>query len=182
MANSTSATAGQTKMMTGIFRDKDNAERAYNSLISRGYKDQDINVMMSDDTRDKNYAAGSDAEHTPLGDKTMEDAGKGAAIGGTIGATLAAIAAIGTSVLLPGLGLLIAGPIAAGLVGAGAGGLTGGLIGALVGQGVPKETAEQYESGIKEGGIVLGVNPKNQSDADYLENEWKRYQGENIYR
>jgi hypothetical protein len=52
----------------------------------------------------------------------------------------------------------------------------------LVGHGIPKETAEHYESGIKEGGIVIGVTPRNQADADYLETQWKSYQGENIYR
>lgn len=169
-----SETTRSSRMVTGLFPDRDSAERAYQSLSTRGYGKDDTNVIMSDETRNKYYPAGS--EHTSaLGDKTLEDAGKGAAIGGTIGATLAAIAAIGTSVLLPGLGLLVAGPLAAGLVGAGAGGLTGGLIGALVGHGVPKEYAEEYESGIKQGGVFMGVNPRTDEDAAYFENEWRNH-------
>jgi len=74
---------------------------------------------MSDDTRKKYFSEDKD---TDLDTKAWEGAGKGAAIGGTVGATLAAIAAIGTSVALPGIGLLIAGPLAAGIAGAGAGG------------------------------------------------------------
>jgi hypothetical protein len=74
------------------------------------------------------------------------------------------------------------GPVAAGLAGAGAGGVTGGLVGALVGSGIPEERAKQYESGIKQGGIVMGVRPRTPEDADYLEREWRNYRGEHIYR
>ena len=134
---------------------------------------------MSDDTRNKYFADDDDSE---LGTKAWEGAGKGAAIGGGVGATLAAIAAIGTTLALPGLGLLIAGPIAAGLAGAGAGALSGGLIGALIGHGIPEETARHYEQGIREGGIVMGVQPRNEEDADYFEKNWRENRGESIYR
>jgi hypothetical protein len=166
-------------MVTGMFRDKESAERAYSSLESRGYSKDDVNLMMSDETRNKYFADDKDSD---LGDKAWEGAGKGAAIGGAVGGTLAAIAAIGTSIALPGIGLLIAGPLAAGIAGAGAGGLTGGLIGALVGKGIPEEHAKQYESGIKEGGIVMGVNARSDEDADYFANDWKSNRGEHIYR
>ena len=112
----------------------------------------------------------------------MEGAGAGSAIGGTAGAVIGAIAAIGTAVAIPGLGLVVAGPIAAGLAGAGAGGLTGGIVGALIGSGIPEDRAKHYESGIKEGGIVMGVKPRSDEDAEYLENEWKSNRGEYIYR
>jgi hypothetical protein len=80
------------------------------------------------------------------------------------------------------LGLLIAGPIAAGLAGAGAGGLTGGLIGALIGAGIPEERARVYEQGVNDGGILMGVNARNDEDAEYLENDWRTNRGENVYR
>ncbi|HKQ99121.1 MAG TPA: hypothetical protein VJT09_00530, partial [Pyrinomonadaceae bacterium] len=102
--------------------------------------------------------------------------------GGTVGATLAAIAAIGTSVALPGIGLLIAGPLAAGIAGAGAGGLTGGLIGALIGSGIPEDRAKEYERGINEGGILMGVNTRSDEDAEYFENDWRTNRGEHVYR
>ena len=161
-------------LVTGLFEDRESAERAYQSVASRGYTDEDTNVIMSDATRDSYYPAGS--EHTSaLADKTLEDAGKGAAIGGTLGAVIASIAAIGTSVLLPGLGLIVAGPLAAAFVGAGAGGLTGGLIGALVGHGVPDEHAAEYEEGIKNGGVFMGVHPRNDEDASYFHDEFNKH-------
>src|SRR5215213_11064650 len=150
------------RMVTGLFRDRESAERAYGSVTERGYGKDDVNLIMSDDTRKKYF---SDDDDTEFGTKAWEGAGKGAAIGGGVGATLAAIAAIGTTLALPGLGLLIAGPIAAGLAGLGTGAVTGGLIGALVGHGVPEEHAREYESGIKEGRVFMGVNPRTDEDA-----------------
>jgi uncharacterized protein YjbJ (UPF0337 family) len=169
------------RMMTGLFRDRESAERAYGSLQSRGYTKDDVNLLMSDETRKRHFSDDT-VKQTELGDKALEGAGVGSAIGGTVGAVLAAIAAIGTSVALPGLGLVVAGPIAAALAGGGAGGLTGGLVGALIGSGIPEERAVEYEKGVKEGGIVMGVNPRSDEDADYFESEWKNNRGEHIYR
>ena len=179
MGDNTSSTARQrNKMVTGLFRDRESAEGAYRSLSERGYEKDDVNLLMSEDTRKKYF----DDKDSELGTKAWEGAGKGAAVGGGVGATLAAIAAIGTTLALPGLGLLIAGPIAAGLAGGGAGALTGGLIGGLVGHGIPEEEAKAYEQGIKDGGIVMGVNPRSDEDADYFEQNWRANRGESIYR
>ena len=165
-------------MVTGLFRDRDSAERAYQSASSRGYSSGDVNIAMSDDTRKKYFAGPATTE---LGNKAAEGAGVGGAIGGTIGAIAAAIAAVGTSLVIPGLGLVIAGPAAAALAGAGAGAAAGGILGALVGWGIPEERVKQYEKGIKEGGILMGVKPKSDDDARYLAQEWKTHKGEHIY-
>lgn len=172
----------QNRMMTGLFNDRDSAERAYSSVRSRGYTDDDVNVLMSDQTRDSWFADDDDTAETELGSKALEGAGTGSAIGGTLGAIIGGIAAIGTNVVLPGLGLIVAGPIAAALAGAGAGGLTGGLVGALIGSGIPEERAKLYDEGIRSGGMVMGVNPRTDEDAEYFENEWRNYRGQHIYR
>jgi hypothetical protein len=78
--------------------------------------------------------------------------------------------------------LVVAGPLAAALAGAGAGGLTGGLVGALIGSGIPEERAKLYDEGVRNGGMVMGVNPRSDEDAQYFENEWRNYRGEHIYR
>lgn len=177
----TGKSATERKMLTGMFTDRESTERAYNTLSDKGYSKDDINLMMSDDTRKKHFG-NEEVGETEIGTKAMEGAGKGGAIGGTIGAVAGVILALGTSVLIPGLGIIIAGPIAAGLAGAGAGGLTGGIIGALIGNGIPEERAKIYESGIKGGRIVMGVHPRNEEDAKYFEEDWKKNKGEEIYR
>ncbi len=179
---SSSGTNASHGVLTGMFRDRDSAEKAYNAALSRGYKNDDVNVLMSDKTRDSWYANDPEAADSALGSKAMEGAGTGSAIGGTLGAIIAGIAAIGTSVLIPGLGLVVAGPLAAALAGAGAGGLTGGLVGALIGSGIPEDRAVMYEDGIKNGGAVVGINPRTPEDAEYFETEWRNHKGENIYR
>ncbi len=179
-ASEGAARQSQNRVLTGMFRDRDSAERAYNSAISRGYSKDDVNLMMTDQTRDSWFSG--DNNDSALGSKALEGAGTGSAIGGTLGAIIGGIAAIGTSVLLPGVGLIIAGPLAAALAGAGAGGLTGGLVGALVGSGIPEDRAREYEEGVKNGGVVMGVTPRSDEDADYFENDWRSNKGEHIYR
>ena len=171
---------GRRTMLTGMFADRESTENAYNALHERGYSKDDINLIMSDDTRKKYYSDKDD--HSELGTKAAESAGTGAGIGGTIGAIVGVIAAIGTSVIIPGLGLIVAGPIAAGLAGAGAGGIAGGLVGALVGSGIPEDRAKVYESGINDGHVVMGVHPRTDEDAEYFEQNWKNNRGSNIYR
>lgn len=170
----------EKRVLTGMFSDRESTENAYNTLHERGYSKDEINLMMSKETQKTHYNE-EGAEKTEIGTKAAEHAGKGSAIGGTLGAIAGVVAAIGTSVVIPGLGILIAGPIAAGLAGAGAGGLAGGIIGALVGSGIPEARAKLYESGIKEGNVVISVTPKNDEDAKYLENNWRTNRGEEIH-
>jgi len=166
--------------MTGLFPDRDSAERGYNALTERGYSKDDVSVAMSDDTRKTHFvAAGTETE---LGNKAAEGAGVGGAIGGTVGAIAAAVAAVGTTIALPGLGIVIAGPLAAAIAGAGAGAATGGLVGALVGWNIPEERVKRYEEGIKKGGILMGVRPRNDDDAEYLHRTWTSGRAQDVYR
>ena len=168
------------RTVTALFRSRESAERGLQNLLDLGYSRDDISVLMSEESRTRYYS--SDRTDTALGDKAAEGTGVGAAIGGTVGAVLAAIAAIGTNVVLPGLGLIVAGPLAAALAGAGAGGLTGGLIGALVGSGIPEERASEYERGIREGGIVLSIRARTGAAVDEVERALKNAGGELTYR
>jgi hypothetical protein len=171
--------AEQNRMMTGLFRDRESAERAYQALEGRGYQREDLNVLMTDETRKKYFADGSTAK-TELGTKALEGAGVGAGVGAVTGGVIAAVVAAAT-IAIPGVGLVVAGPLAAALAGAGAGSVAGGAIGALVGAGIPEERAKQYQTGLSEGGIVLGVKPRSDDDAEYVEREWKNSRGEHIY-
>ena len=168
-----------TGMLTGTFRDRESAEQAYNTMLDRGYSKDDINVMMSNETRDKHFKH-SDHE-SALGNKSAEGGATGAAIGGVTGVIIGVLAAAGT-LAIPGLGVVLAGPVVAGLAGLGAGGAAGGLIGALVGAGIPEDRAKIYEADVKNGAIVLGTKYRNEEDAAYLENAWRTNRGENIYR
>lgn len=167
-----------SRLVTGLFSDRDSAERAYERATERGYAKDDINVVMSEDARKRHF--GGDNVETELGSKAGEGAGIGAGVGGAIGAALAAVAAVGTTLVLPGLGLVVAGPLAAAIAGAGAGGVTGGLLGALIGAGIPEERVKHYEEGIKSGGILMGVNARSDEDAAHIESSWKDSAGQHV--
>ena len=176
-------TAGDGRLVTGLFPDRQSAEAAFHSAHERGYGKDDVNLAMSDETRQRHFGDNSNSGmQTELGNKAAEGAGIGGAIGGTIGAVLAGIAAMGTALVLPGLGLVVAGPLAAAVAGAGAGAAGGGLIGALIGWGMPEERVKHYESGIKNGGILMGLRAKNDEDASHLETRWREHRGEHVYR
>lgn len=169
-----------SQLVTGLFPDRDSAERAYSGISDRGYAADDINVVMSDDTRHRHFTASS--QETELGNKAAEGAGVGGAIGGTVVGIAAAVAAVGSNLILPGLGLVIAGPLAAGVAGLGAGALGGGIVGALVGWSMPEERVKHYEEGINNGGILMGVHAKNAEDAAHFEDSWRANNGQHIYR
>jgi hypothetical protein len=176
----TSKTTEKGKMVTGLFNDRDSAERAYQSLQQRGYGRDDVNLVMSDETRKTHFGI-KEGVQTELGTKAAEGAGVGGAIGGTVGAVLAAIAAVGTTIAIPGLGLVIAGPLAAAIAGAGAGGAAGTLVGALVGWGIPEERVQRYEAGIKDGGILMGVRSRSDDDASFFADDWKKNRATEVY-
>ena len=149
-------------LITALFGNNVQAEAAVDALIKRNYSRDEISIIMSDATRNKHFAIEG-------GNKAADGTSIGGALGGVIGATIAAIAAVGTSLALPGLGLIIAGPIVAALAGAGAGGATGGIIGALVGAGIPEHRANVYDAGVRQGGVLIGVEAKSREDIKGLE-------------
>jgi hypothetical protein len=149
-------------LVTGLFKNRVAAESAVDAILKRGYAREDISVLMSDATRTKEFAVQAKSH-------AADGAGIGGALGTAVGAVLAAIAAVGSTILLPGLNLVIAGPIAAALAGAGAGAVTGGVIGALVGAGIPEYRAKVYETGLREGGILIGVEARSDEEVDVLE-------------
>jgi hypothetical protein len=104
----------------------------------------------------------------------------GGAIGTAVGATLAGIAALGTTIAVPGLGLVLAGPLVAALAGGGAGAVAGGMLGALIGFGIPESNAKAYEEALRRGGVVFGVIPHSAEDAKAIEKYFKEHHADNI--
>src|SRR5947207_14432718 len=165
--------AAKARLVTGLFKSKRAAESAVDAIMKRGFTRDDISVLMSDATRSKEFALQTRTH-------AADGAGIGGAVGGAVGAVLAAIAAVGTTLFLPGINLVIAGPIAAALAGAGAGGATGGVIGALIGAGIPEYRAKVYEAGIRGGGILIGVEARSDEEIDKLEELLEAIGGEHV--
>ena len=150
-------------LVTGLFKSRTAAEAGVDAILKRGYTRDDISVLMSDATRTKEFGLQTRTH-------AADGLGIGGAVGGAVGAVVAALAAVGTTLFLPGINLVIAGPIAAALAGAGAGGATGGVIGALIGAGIPEYRAKVYDSELRGGGILIGVEARTDEEVDTLEN------------
>jgi hypothetical protein len=170
----------QDKMMlTAVFRHRDDAERALHFLYMQGYSHGEVNVLMSDKTK-QSIETPPAAESHEAGNLAAEGLGVGGAIGTAVGATLGAVAAVGTTLALPGLGLVIAGPVAAALAGGGAGAVTGGLIGALIGSGMSEQSPDAYHNALRHGGVVIGVVPNTQAEADVIQQQFRELGGEYV--
>jgi hypothetical protein len=150
------------KLVMGVFDNRAGLESAIQGIMDLGYSPSDVSVLMTDETRTREFGI-------EPGSKAAEGAGIGGAVGAAVGAVVAAIAAAGASLVVPGIGLVVAGPIAAALAGAGAGGVTGGILGALIGAGIPEYRAKAYEKDLREGGIFVGVEAKSDDDVLTLE-------------
>jgi uncharacterized protein YjbJ (UPF0337 family) len=173
----------RSNYVTGLYDSPESASRAYEALTgTHGYGADDIDVLMTDETRQRHFGDVKPGTEFASGSKAAKGLGAGSVIGGGVGAALATIFAVGTSVAVPGLGLVVAGPIAAALAGAGAGGATGGLIGALIGAGIPEERAVVYERGLKRGGILLGTRARDEREAAELEQNFGEYGGTEMRR
>jgi hypothetical protein len=129
----------------GYFRNRADADRAYDELVRMGVSRDDISIVGRGREGGKGLA--DDDDHVT--------AGEGAAAGGIFGLLLGAAA-----MLIPGIGPIVAvGPISAALAGAVTGGVTGavvgGITGALVDAGVPEEEARYYNDRLGQGGVLV---------------------------
>lgn len=121
----------------GVFPDRHSAEQAVHDLESHQFTDKEVSLLAKGQAKQGNQ---------------QDSVSDGAAWGAGIGATAGILAGVGL-LAIPGIGpILAAGPIAAGLAGAGAGGLAGGLMD----YGIPAQTSHRLEGDVKRGeGIVL---------------------------
>jgi hypothetical protein len=149
--------SGRTTI-AGLFRDRDDAERAISELKDAGFTGDQIGIAMRDQA-----AQGEMTEKT--GTKSAEGAVTGAVGGGTLGGVLGFLVGAG-ALAIPGVGPVVAGGMLASalglaggtaVAGAGIGAATGGIAGALVGLGIPDEEAQHFETGFREGGVLVTV-------------------------
>jgi hypothetical protein len=136
-------------LVTGLFKSRADAERGVEDLLHYGWSRDDVSILMSDATRGREFGLS-------MATKAPEGAATGATIGGVLGAVAAGLVVLGI-VVVPGLGLVAAGPLVGTLAGLGAGAAAGGLTGALIGLGMPEHEAKFYNEEIQQGGILVGV-------------------------
>ena len=139
-----------SKIVTGVFENRAEAQRALTRLEQRGFRADEITMMVADKTGREGWAVDSKS-------KAPEGAAVGAATGGVIGAVIAGLTSVGV-IATGGVGILAAGPLVAALAGAGAGGGAGGILGGLIGAGIPEHEAEFIQRELEQGHVLIGVH------------------------
>lgn len=155
LTNATSARdSANPAFQAGVFDDVDAARQAVHGLLEAGFTKEQINVVCSDETKERHF---QEFEHQePAGTYTPT----ATIVGGTIGAALGGIAVVASAAVTGSLTLWAAGPITAW-----AGGVAGGLVGAMMTRGVEKEIADFYQQAVVSGQILVAVEdarPDNQ--------------------
>jgi hypothetical protein len=136
------------QMLTTLFRDRHDAEQATYWLRERGYREDEIGVVVHDSAHAGPHFGRS--EEQSLGEALPM-------IGATAGISL--VAAFAGSMLIVGpAGLLAAGPLAL-LLGALGAVSAGGIAGVLIGAGIPHDEAERYADELKRGAVLMSVTP-----------------------
>jgi len=177
-------------MVTGLFKDKDSAERAFDSVVDLGYDKSDVNVVMSDEVRQRCFLAQHPTTKDPGATDLEEKAAEadidsptenpwGGPLGGTVGTLAPVVAAVGV-LLIPGFGI-VAGPVAIALAASAATGAALGLMAMLINWGIPDSRVKQYEAGLSAGGILLGVKAHSDADVLKIRQRWQEAGGEHIH-
>ena len=158
-----------TKTVLGVFSSEQAAERAVNALREKGFATSEISIISKNSQKNKSHDTKDGGDNLATGgtgstndaaggmDSVTDGVVSGATWGGLAGLALGAGA-----LAVPGIGPLLAvGPLAAALTGA----ATGGLAGGLIDLGVPEDKGRNYESHVREGG-VLAVIRVSENKAD----------------
>lgn len=146
-------------IIVGTFQEGEQAERAVQSIREQGVTDDQISIVGREEAFQTQEQEGEEGDNLTYSDQDVSD---GAITGGALGALGGLMAGAG-ALAIPGIGPIVAaGPIAAGLSGAFAGGVAGGLLD----MGIPEERGRHYEEQIKEGHIltIIDAGPTNVND------------------
>jgi outer membrane lipoprotein SlyB len=130
------------EIIYGLFDTPKHLEEAYHLLLAAGIKDDDISLLMTEDTHDRDFKMLEK-------NKAKEGVAAGGILGGTLGGILGGVASLGS--VITGIGLVIVGPMIA-LAAA------GGLLGGLIGHGMPKDEAERLQKEIHDGKTMMAVH------------------------
>lgn len=173
------------KLIGGVFREPEEANRAIRDLKNKGYGKEDFSVFAKDKDDVKGIGKETNVDVTQESSGRGKNAGKGLGIGvgsgGVLGGLTGLLLEIGV-LAIPGIGAVAAaGPLAATLAGAGVGATGGGLVGALTGAGIPEEHAKEYEQHLKNGHIIVLVEEKDNANDVYQTFMSNNTQNTNMY-
>lgn len=175
----TAFSVSNPQVLTGLFKNSDAAELAYQACVDRGYEFGQVNVVVSEGMRKRLLSSHNDIK-AELARRKAEGGELGGPTGGRVGMLVAILAAISAAIAVPALAVG-AGPIAIALAAAGAACVAAGVIAALGNWGIPARRIRPYATALRKGGILIMVDARTDEDARNIEKDWEKSGGSDIY-
>ncbi len=147
----------------GLFDRYQDAERAMNELLVRGWEHSDIGVLLREDVAQGAVRpAASQAQRPPQPARPDLEFGLASASGGAAVGGLAGLLVGLGALTIPGIGPVVAAgtlfsALGSTLAGTAIGAATGGWITGTLGLDVPAEQARSFEAGVQRGGVLVTV-------------------------
>src|SRR5919109_4819308 len=155
------------EIVTGVFRSRDDAERAVSQLRSLGISDKRIGIVSPGPAPERLETG------VPVTDTEEPGMGKamGAAVGGAMGAASGATLGLAVATMaIPGVGPVVAfgmiGAALLGLVGAAAGSAIGDTVEEELGEGIPHEDVYLYEDALRHGNSIVIASAADGEQSD----------------
>ncbi|WP_437907629.1 hypothetical protein WME95_06920 [Sorangium sp. So ce327] len=139
------------RLITGMVRARGEAEDVVRRILDSGHTRRDVCAIVSEATRRQHI---------------LRSRAYGAASHGS--ALTSVLAAASAGLVVPGLRLAVAGPIAVRLADASSASETASLSSVLVDAGIPEQSAPEVERRLKEGAMLLGALARDEKDAAAL--------------
>ncbi|WP_437761167.1 hypothetical protein WMF27_06225 [Sorangium sp. So ce281] len=139
------------RLITGMVRGRGEAEDVVRRILDGGHTRWDVCAIVSEATRRQHI----------LRSRAFGAASHGSAL-------TSVLAAASAGLVVSGLRLAVAGPIAVRLADASSASETASLSSVLVDAGIPEQSAPEVERRLKEGAMLLGALARDEKDAAAL--------------
>jgi hypothetical protein len=182
--------------IVGLFDAPQAANEAFEVLLQLGYHPDEVGILIAESTKERFHQpsllthpeAPEEPREAPRGDSSAEGATppaedakpetramlQGVGVASAIGALGGLLVAGAAAVALPGLGLVMLGPITG--LGAGFGAIVGGVYGVPAMEGERMEHVTRYEAAVRAGKVLIQVIPHDRADESRIKREWNRLQ------
>ena len=167
----TTGTPASERAVVAVFQDRMAAERAVDALEQAGFGHDHIGFALR---------GAEDVAGGMITDSVGTKDGKGAVTGAVTGGMLGGVLAAAVSLLIPGVGPIVAGGVLASFFGGAiAGTAVGGIFGAMTGLGVSEDEAKFYDKEFQSGRAIVAVRAggRAQEAADTL----TRHGGQHVH-
>jgi hypothetical protein len=156
--------------VSGVFFTKKDADAAYHALLKRGHSADDISVLMSDETLDNHRAIYADEDFDKNDEASMSSKARDTIVN--------AIISISPMISLPGLGISISKRLFKKMEVSNRN--EERSLDRILASEIPEPHTQSYRDSMREGGIIISVDPRNSDEKSAIVKEFIENNGHDI--